>query len=110
MIDDRLEQIEAKLQAASNIPDETKTQLLALIADLKKEVGALAGTHQAQAQAIAHYADVTTQEVTRPGNEPEKVGAALEGLTGSVSGFETTHPKLTQIVNRLAVTLSSVGI
>jgi hypothetical protein len=110
MIQDRVDQIEAKVQGAPNIPAETKTQLLALLEDLKKEVEVLARTHDERAQAIAHYTDVTTQEVTRAQKEPGQVDAALEGLTGSVSGFETTHPKLTQIVNRLAVTLSSVGI
>jgi hypothetical protein len=110
MIQDRLDQIEAKVQGASNIPDDTKAQLLALLEDLKKEMLAFAGTHDEKAQAIAHYTDVTTQEVTRAQQEPGQVDAALEGLTGSVSGFETTHPRLTQIVNRLADTLSSMGI
>ena len=110
MIQDRLDKIEAKVQSASNIPDDTKTQLLHILQDLKSEVAALATTHGEQAQNIAHFTDVSTHEATRPEKEPELVDAALEGLTGSVSGFETTHPKLTQIVNRLAVTLSSVGI
>jgi hypothetical protein len=110
MIQDRLDQIEAKVQAASNIPDDTKTQLLALLGDLKKEMQGLGATHDEKAQAIAHFTDITTREATREEKEPERMDAALEGLTGSVSGFETTHPKLTQIVNRLAVTLSSVGI
>src|SRR5580692_2900446 len=110
MIQDRLDKIEAKVQSASNIPDDTKTQLLGLLGDLKKEMEGLAKTHDENARAIAHFTDVSTQEVTRAEKAPESVDAALEGLTGSVSGFETTHPRLTQIVNRLAVTLSSVGI
>lgn len=110
MIQERLDKIEAKVQGASNIPDETKTQLLSLLGDLKKEVEALGRTHDEKARAIAHYTDVSTSEATREGKEPELVDAALEGLTGSVSGFESTHPKLTQIVNRLAAALSNVGI
>jgi len=110
MIQDRLDKIEAKVQGASNIPEETKAQLLGLLEDLKKEVQSLPAAHDEKAEAIAHYTDVSTDEITRPGKQPGQVDAALEGLTGSVSGFETTHPKLTQIVNQLAVTLSSVGI
>jgi hypothetical protein len=110
MIQDRLDKIEAKVQGASNIPDDTKTQLLALLADLKAEVNALATTHDENAREIARFADLSTQEATRPEKEPAEVDAALEKLTGSVSGFETTHPKLAQIVNRLAVMLSGGGI
>ena len=110
MIQDRLDKIEAEVQQAGNIPEETRTQLLGLLEDLKKEVAALSGTHDEKARAIAHFTDVSTREATRAEKQPERVDAALEGLTGSVSGFETTHPRLTQIVNRLAVTLSGVGI
>ncbi|HWB61788.1 MAG TPA: hypothetical protein VG733_20060 [Chthoniobacteraceae bacterium] len=110
MIQERLDEIQTKVQGASNIPDETKGQLLALIADLKREVGALAATHNEQAQAIAHYTDVTTREATRPDKQPGELDAAIEELTASVGGFESTHPKLTEIVNRLAVTFSGVGI
>ena|ERR1700677_1282336 len=110
MIQDRLEKIEAKVQGAPNIPDDTKTQLLSLLGDLKTEIAALAQTHDENAQSIAHFTDVSTQEVTNAEKQPEKVDAALEGLAGSVTGFETTHPRLAQIVNRLAAALSSVGI
>ncbi len=110
MIQDRLDQIEAKVQGASNIPDDTKAQLLSLIGDLKTEVVALAATHGDEAEAITHYTHATAEEATGAGKEPEKMDAALTGLAGSVSGFEATHPRLTQIVNRLADTLSNVGI
>ena len=112
MIQDRLDQIETTVQGASNIPDDAKAQLLSLIGDLKKEVVALAATHSDEAEAIARHTESTTLEATATGEgkEPEKMDAALTGLTGSVSGFEATHPRLTQLVNRLADTLSNVGI
>lgn len=87
MIRNRLDEIEAKVQGASNIPDDTKSQLLALLEDLKSEATKLAETHDEQT-----------------------VDAALEGLSGPVNDFESTHPRLTQLVNRLADMLSSVGI
>jgi hypothetical protein len=110
MIQDSLDKIEASVQGASNIPDDTKTQLLGLLAELKTEVSALAATHGENARDIALLAGASAHEATREGKEPGEVDAALEKLTGSVSGFETTHPRLAQIVNRLAVTLSGVGI
>lgn len=87
MIRNRLDEIEAKVQGASNIPEDTRAQLLTLLGDLKTEAVKLAETH-----------------------DEKTVDAALEGLTTPVSDFETTHPKLTQLVNRLADMLSSVGI
>ena len=90
MIQDHLDKIEARVQGASNIPEETKTELLGLIAELKTEAGGLPAAEDGQA--------------------PVDADNAVEKLTGSVSEFETSHPKLAQLINRLAVTLSGVGI
>jgi len=34
----------------------------------------------------------------------------VEGLASSVRGFEVSHPRLVQIVDRLALALSNMGI
>lgn len=110
MIQDRLDKIEAKVQSAQNIPGNTKTELLNLLAGLKREIATLSQTHGEDARSIARFTDISTLEATRAGKKPQLVNAALQGLTFSVEGFETTHPALTQMVNRLAVLLSNMGI
>jgi hypothetical protein len=41
---------------------------------------------------------------------PQLVKLSIKGLTSSVEGFENSHEELVEIVNSLAVMLSSVGI
>lgn len=110
MIDERIQNIEARLKGANTVPDATKAELLELISALKAEIRNLPKTHEEQAASIAGFADASTHEVTRAERKPQLVEAALTGLKSSVEEFETTHPTLTQVVNRIAFILSNMGI
>jgi Domain of unknown function (DUF4404) len=110
MIQERIARIEATLQSADNLPAETKRELLALLSDLKSEVAPLVATHGEAADSITHFADASFQEATRSEPKAEETAAALSGLNASVRGFEASHPQLVQIVDRIAVTLSNMGI
>jgi hypothetical protein len=110
MLQDRIQQIEARIRAAQNLPEETRRELLSLISSLQAEVESLAATRGEDAQSITHFADASTHEATRAERKPEVLQAALSGLTGSVMGLETSHPAIAQVVNRIAVTLSNMGI
>jgi len=110
MIQERIAKIEATLKDAVAVPEETRAALLGLLADLKAEVGPLAGTHGEDAQSIAHFASASVHEATRSARKPDQTDAALKGLTASVEGFEASHPRLVEVVNRIAVTLSNMGI
>lgn len=110
ILQDRVQQIEARITAAQNISEETRRELLGLLASLKGDVASLAATRDEDAQSITHFAAASTHEATRAEKKPDSLNAALQGLTGSVQGLETSHPGLVQIVNRIAVTLSNMGI
>ena len=110
MIQDRIAKIESTLQSAPNLPAETRSELLSLLAELKAEVGPLSTTHGENAATIARFADASVHEATRSQRNPEQTAAALSGLSGSVEGFEASHPRLVQIVDRIALTLSNMGI
>lgn len=110
MIPERIAQIEATLRNAANIPDGTRQELLDLLAGLKAEVTPLVTTHGESAQQIAGRADAAVQAAVRREEKPEEAAQAVEGLAASVRDFEASHPKLVQIVDRLAVTLSNMGI
>jgi hypothetical protein len=110
MIQDTIEKIEARLKSAENLPLEKRTELLALLADLKAEVGNLSHTNEEQAQSIAGFAQVSTHEATRTEVNPELLEHSLAGLSGSVQGFEQSHPRLVQAVNSICTTLSNLGI
>lgn len=110
MIDNTIEKIEARIQSGESLSPERKQELLRLLATLKAEVTELSKTHGEQAQSIAGFAEVSTHEATRSAQDPRLLDLSLQGLTGSVEGFEKSHPRLVQIVNTISNTLSNLGI
>jgi len=110
MIQDRIDKIEAMLKDAQNLSEDARRELLHLLTELKTEVARLTATHREDAASIARFADASVHEAMRSERKPEQAATALKGLSASVEGFEASHPRLVQIVDRLAVTLSNMGI
>ena len=81
-----------------------------MLADLKAEVASLSKSDAEQARSIAGFTDVSTHEATRERKQPQLLDASLAGLKSSVNGFEQSHPKLVEAVNRIATALSNLGI
>lgn len=110
MIQERIEKIEAEIRSARTMSETTRTELLGLLAGLKSEVGMLGETHDEEAHSITRFADASAHEATRTRRKPELLESATSGLTNSVKEFESSHPELVSIVNRLATTLANMGI
>jgi Domain of unknown function (DUF4404) len=108
MIQDRIAKIEATLNNAPDLPAATRDELLALLGDLKAEVAGLAPTHGEQAKSITRSADAAFSLAAQP--EEAGTPAVLQDFRASVEGFEASHPRLVQIVDRIALTLSNMGI
>lgn len=107
MIQDRIAKIETTL-ATADLPPATRVELLGLLAELKTEVSGMDATHGDQAQTIAQSADAAFSLASRPEIPPTP--AVLDELRESVAGFEASHPRLVQVVDRIALTLSNMGI
>jgi len=110
MIRETITQIESKLQQSSAVSPEHRQELLDLLALLKTEIGTLAESNARQAQAIAGHTEVTTREAINARKDPELFQRSLNELSASVEGFESSHPQLVEVVNRIATTLSNLGI
>lgn len=110
MLEDTLTKLEANIQNASNLRDENRKELLHLISQLKAEVSGLSKTHHEQAESIASFAELSTHEAMRESKNPETLKYSTAGLNSSVDEFEKTHPQLVEVVNRIAQTLSNMGI
>ncbi len=110
MIQETISKIEAQIQNSGAVKPEGKAELLHLLATLKAEMAEIAQTHGDQAQSIAGFTAVSTHEATRDEPNPQLLKLSLEGLSGSVRGFEESHPRLVQIVNAISTTLSNLGI
>ncbi len=110
MLEHTLRKIEERLRGAGTLESGQKSELLELVKALKEEISALEVSQPDQAHSIAGFADVSTHEAMRAGKSPELLSHAVGGLSSSVQGFEQAHPRLTEVVNRLAVLLSNMGV
>ena len=110
MIQNTLSEIEARLRQAEAVRPETRTELLNLLATLRSEVSALSKTHSEQAESIAGFTTLSTHEAIRDEKNHELADLSLKGLASSVAGFEESHPKLVDVVNRICTTLANLGI
>ena len=110
MIEERIQKIEAQLKESGQIPEETKAELLKLLAALKEEASALTKGHEEDARSLAKFVDASAHEATRAEKRPKLIEAALEGLRASAESFEASHPKLAEVVNQIAVVLSNMGL
>lgn len=108
MIQDHIAKIEATLANSPDLAATTREELLALVADLKREVATLERTHEGQAESIASSADAAISGAAHPAESAAP--DALDELRASVEGFEASHPRLVQVVDRIALTLSNMGI
>ncbi len=105
-----ISQIEERLQRVQAISDENRTELLQLLATLKDEVAELSETQGEDAESITRFTQISTHEATRQKKNPQLLRLSVEGLRSSVSGFETSHPRLSETVNSICHILSNMGI
>lgn len=110
MIEDRIAEIERRIQNANSVDETNKSELLKLLNSLKAEIAGLSKTHAPQAQSIAQLTGTSTAEVTRDSRNPQLIQKSINDLAASVTEFEKSHPTLVDVVNRICVTLSNLGI
>ncbi len=110
MLEDKISQIEGRIQNSPALKPEMRAELLDLLAELKTEMSALSATHEEDAESIAGFTDLSTHEATRETKNPELLKHSIDGLESSVDAFEKTHPQLVAVVNRIAAMLSNMGI
>ncbi len=111
MIRKTIEEIEARIQSGGkSLDDEKRKELLNLLSTLKAEIADLSKTDAEQAQTITGFAGVSIHEAMREQKKPLLLTLSLKGLSASVEGFEQSHPRLTEIVDSICLTLSNMGI
>jgi hypothetical protein len=102
MIEETIQQIEARIEArlknATNVPPETRAELLALLAKLRLEAEQLPPKPARAPSLEAAEGDADSMQ------------ANVEQLRRSVEEFEDDHPRLVQLANHVANTLSGLGI
>ena len=110
MLQDTVSKIESRIQNSGALANGQREELLELLGQLRTEVQALSKTHQEEAESIAAFAEVSTREAMRTKRNAATLNHSIGGLNSSVTGFETTHPGLAGVVNRIANVLANMGI
>jgi hypothetical protein len=107
---DSLTTLETKIQEATGLNAQHKTELLNLLADLKDEIADLSTTSVEHAHSITSFTDISAHEATKQVKNQQLLHIAIEGLSTSVKELEASHPELVATVNKLCNLLSSLGI
>jgi hypothetical protein len=110
MLHDTISKIEERLQNSTTLSESQRADLIKLLEQLRLEIRQLSTTHQEQAESIASFADVSAREAMRQSRNPQLIEHSIGGLKSSVEEFETSHPHLAGLVNRLATMLANMGI
>ena len=110
MIGDTISKIEARLRNADSMSEETRQELINLLRMLRTEITDLSKTDAERAEKIAGHTETFTRAAICNEKDSDELQLSLDTLTESVEGFETSHPKLVEAVNRICTTLSNLGI
>ena len=110
MIQDTITKIEEALRTTESIKDESRTELLKLVSTLKSEVVELSKTKREHAESITGFAGVAAHEATRQERDLQLLKLSVDGLSSSVKGFESSHPRLVEIVNSICLMLVNSGV
>ncbi len=110
MIQSNIKKIKNKISSNNSLQEGNKQELLDIVSELETEISELSKTESDHAESITHFASASTHEAIREDTNPQLLKLALEGLSHSVKGFEISHPKLTEEVNRIANVLAGMGI
>jgi len=101
MVEDRIRNIETRVQASADLPESAKAELLELLAAMRSELQGVKKEHLERAETSAGAGEVP---------HGESLDDALGSLTGTVAELEAMHPRLADLANRLAVALANMGI
>lgn len=79
---------------------------------LKTELADIKNEHPQTAHSIADKAQSSTEKILskESSTESETLQENIDGLQKTVGEFEVSHPKLVQVVNRICIMLSDIGI
>ena len=100
MIDETLDRLERRIRASTRTGEDAKSDLLAIVHELRAELAGVAVTHADDARAIAGHAAAAAERVD------DDDGAVEE----SIRGFETAHPHVVGLVRSFLRTLADAGI
>ena len=110
MAHNTIDDIQDKIRTNSSLTEKNKSEILDLLAILKREITELSKTQAEHAEIITGFIERSTHEVLQQEKNPDLLKIAVEGLSDSVKNFEVSHPQLVENVNYIATALANMGI
>lgn len=118
MIRQKITDLETQIRQSGRIDSKRKEELLELVREIRSELDELPedkrvalqqamDDESAAATDSPPRGDLTQEEAER---DLHAMRLAANDFSSAVLRFETAHPRLTDLANRLALMLSSVGI
>ena len=98
MIEETLRRLEERIRASESAGDNTRADLLDLVAKLRAEFSEVAAAHHDEAAAIARQADLAAQ------------AGPVADIEESMLEFDSAHPRLVALFRSLMRTLADAGI
>lgn len=110
MIKKTISNIETRIKETPSIEEKDRNELLTLLAALENQVTDLSKTHPECAESITGFTQMSAHEATRARKNPQLVKLSLKGLSSSAEEFESSHPQLVAVVNKISQILANMGI
>ena len=102
--------IEKKIEATSQIDAKIKEDLLDLMRSLKTELAESKDISPDTAHSIADKTQASAEKILSSDKKKNELQENIDSLQETVGEFEVSHPKLVQVINRLCMMLSDIGI
>jgi hypothetical protein len=97
MVQGHLDELRAIVEQAKDLPEETRTKLLRITAELERDAA------EAEAASSEDSSD-TAEGATATDGE-----GGSSGLVSAIEGLEASHPEVTATVSNVARMLSKLG-
>ncbi|MCF6176393.1 MAG: DUF4404 family protein [Victivallaceae bacterium] len=107
-MDSTLKNIKQKIDSLESVSTNDKTELNALVENLHEELSAIASTDLDKASKVGSVVQTTADKALQ--GDAQTVQSTIDDFSTSIETLEVTHPKLTDIVNRICMMLADIGI
>ncbi len=107
-MDSTLKTIEEKISSLESVSSSDKAELNSLVASLQSELSSMASTDIDKATKVG-TAVQTTADKALQGNA-QTVQSTIDDFSTAIETLEVSHPKITDIVNRICKMLADIGI
>ncbi|MDE2290900.1 MAG: DUF4404 family protein [Elusimicrobia bacterium] len=110
MLDEAIKKLEDAVRRVDTKDAAERDELLKALKALKAEAARLSEREAEGARSVAGFMAVAAHEAARRERPEGLLKHSLEGLSLSAKGFETSHPELVELLDRICVMLARIGI